>query len=142
MTDEKANRLADYGTPPDPQNTHATDRFTAGSEFEDRIRAADERMQQAMSDADRDDTDLAQEASRDTTTSSVGLAQGGSEDRVSGGGLAGTQAGAGDESVAPEMVGLGDPDAADRQGDVAADDAGASGRVTASIGVQGVDGAR
>lgn len=41
---------------------------------------------------------------------------------------------------APEPIGQGDPNAADRQGDIAADDAGASATVTASIGgVQGSD---
>lgn len=41
---------------------------------------------------------------------------------------------------APQPIGLGDPNAADRQGDIAADDAGASAAVTASIGgVQGSD---
>lgn len=139
---DQSDRKADYGGSSDPQGDNAADRFTAGSEFEDRVRSADQGMQQTMTDQNRRDTDLAQEASRDTTQASAGLAQGGGADRVTPGGLAGTQAGAGDETASPQSVGLGDPNAADRQGEIAADDAGASAKVTASIGVQGVDGAR
>ncbi len=131
MTDQPRNETGYGSGGGDPQGTGATDRNTAGAVFDDRFKEAVKQEQ------NRDDGNLAQEASRDTSPASAGLAGGGYDQDVAStaGGLGGTQAGAG----APDTIGSGDPFAADRQGDIAADDAGASAAVGDQIAVQGED---
>ena len=134
MTDQP-DRKADYGSGgPDPQGTGATDRNTAGAVFDDRFKQAVAQEERAV---ERGDRDLAQEASRDTSPAGAGLATGGYGDDPAGtaGALGGTQAGAGELGT----IGSGDPNAADRQGDIAADDAGATASVSERLAPQGQD---